>query len=87
MVLGYIVWQGCAPTIAITNSEIAQDLVYKRSQIYYSRPRMIVNGYFIPKGSTILGLLWAVPPQFCHSLVIVTRNVILTHIHSTPIVT
>ena len=40
----YTLWQGRSPTIVISDPAIAQDLMEKRSQIYSSRPRMIVMG-------------------------------------------
>lgn len=40
----YTLWQGRSPTIVISDPAIAQELMEKRSQIYSSRPRMVVMG-------------------------------------------
>jgi len=50
----YTLWQGRNPTIVISDPAIAQELMEKRSQIYSSRPRMVVMGEVFTNNRSLL---------------------------------
>jgi len=50
----YTLWQGRNPTIVISDPQIAVDLMEKRSNIYSSRPRMVIMGDIFTRNRGLL---------------------------------
>jgi cytochrome P450 len=51
----YTLWMGRQPTIVISSAQVAVDLLEKRSNIYSSRPRMVVMGeMYLGNDSTLV---------------------------------
>ena len=67
----YTLWMGRTPTMVISSAQVAVDLLEKRSNIYSSRPRMVVMGeMYLGNDSTLVmpyGEKWRKHRKLLHS--------------------
>ena len=67
----YTLWMGRTPTMVISSAQVAVDLLEKKSNIYSSRPRMVVMGeMYLGNDSTLVmpyGEKWRKHRKLLHS--------------------